>query len=645
MILNNSTGKRSNAALRAKGRQTMIRNGFVGGYRMLGMILGLAMTFSALGIAGAMAQDGTGGEVIPGQYLVVFEDTGADPSVTAQQLAAAHGVSVRHVYRHALQGMAITVPAAAEAAVVNALSRNPRVRSIGNGHNGGAGVRIAVLDSGLDFLHSDLAGNIDVASSRDFITSSRCSGQVPSGGQDNYFHGTFVGGVIAAIDNGIDVVGAAPNTELVAVKVLNCQGSGSFTEIIAGVDFVAGLAGTADHVDVVNMSLGATCSVCTENSGNSTISAFQDAIEALVDAGVTVVVAAGNDGLDSSTSVPAAFDAVITVSALTDTDGAPGGNGPSLIFPGAGKFNDDTVAKFSNYGADVDVIAPGVNVESLALGGTTRVGSGTSYAAPLAAAVAAIYLSANPGASPAEVRDALIQTGECRDGDDGLTFHEGLGCSQAWPGDRDSFPEPMVRADNVLGVVTPPPPPGNTVPVAQDDDYSVDMNGTLSVPPDGVLTNDSDGDEDPLDASLVTGVANGSLTLNSDGSFDYTPNTDFVGTDSFTYVANDGTDDSNVATVTITVSDPNAVVTVAGCTPASGPAGARMTVRVEGEGFQAGASVSFGSRIAIQSVSFVDSGALDVAIKIHRRASGSRDVTVSNPDGSGATGAGCFSVN
>src|SRR5690606_23671281 len=95
---------------------------------------------------------------------------------------------------------------------------------------------------------------------------------------------------------------------------------------------------------------------------------------------------------------------------------------------------------------------------------------------------------------------------------------------------------------------------GNNAPVAMDDAYMTDEGVTLNVlPADGVLDNDTDADGDTLTAVLGTGASNGTLTLNPDGSFTYTPDGGFFGTDSFTYYANDGTDNSNIATVTITV--------------------------------------------------------------------------------------------
>ncbi|MGV0795066.1 cadherin-like domain-containing protein, partial [Mycolicibacterium sp. XJ1819] len=100
-------------------------------------------------------------------------------------------------------------------------------------------------------------------------------------------------------------------------------------------------------------------------------------------------------------------------------------------------------------------------------------------------------------------------------------------------------------------------PVNDEAPVTVDDAYQVDEDGTLTITGPGVLTNDTDYDNDSLTAVLVDGPSNGSLTLNADGSFTYTPDADFYGTDTFTYLANDGTANGNTATVTITVNAVN----------------------------------------------------------------------------------------
>ena len=405
------------------------------------------------------------GDIVPGRYIVTF-DSNTSPGAAAADLSQAHGFQLRHVYSRALNGMAIQFPAgAAEAGILTALRRDPRVQSIGADlyvaaidivtdglnriHGGtynagvpstGAGVTVAVFDTGLDFTHADLNDNILTGLSVN-CTISGC----PSGGQDDNGHGTFVGGIIAAEDNGQDIVGVAPAAKLIAVKVLDAGGSGTFSGVIAGVDYVTGLG--SGVVQVGNMSLGAYCDVCTDNSTNPTVIAFHAAIDNLVAAGITLVVAAGNDGADATYDIPASFDSVVTVSAMIDWDGLPGGLASS---------NDDTFVSFSNFGADIDIIAPGVWVTSLNLGGGTRSGSGTSFSAPYTAGVAAAYIGAGGSSVPADVRNALIQSGECHENAGGTLYQDNGGCAEVWPGDPDGIAEPMVRADTVFDA--PPPP-------------------------------------------------------------------------------------------------------------------------------------------------------------------------------------------
>ena len=159
------------------------------------------------------------------------------------------------------------------------------------------------------------------------------------------------------------------------------------------VDWIGSLP-TATTIDVVNMSLGAPGSDST-CSGND---ALHNAICRVVDAGVPVVVAAGNDSEDAASTVPAAYDEVITVSALADSDGRLGRGVPRHRL-------DRTIPwrSFSNFGADIDIAAPGVNILSTVLGGYAR-GSGTSVASPHVAGAAALYLADNRGRLPRRSR-------------------------------------------------------------------------------------------------------------------------------------------------------------------------------------------------------------------------------------------------
>ena len=123
--------------------------------------------------------------------------------------------------------------------------------------------------------------------------------------------------------------------------------------------------------------------------------------------GVTFVVAAGNDSADASTSTPAAYNEVITVSALADFNGQPGGGAPSTCRAD----QDDTFADYSNYGQDVDLIAPGTCIESTWMNGGYNTISGTSMASPHVAGGAALYAATHPAATPAQVQAALESTG------------------------------------------------------------------------------------------------------------------------------------------------------------------------------------------------------------------------------------------
>jgi subtilisin family serine protease len=268
-------------------------------------------------------------------------------------------------------------------------------------------VDVAVLDTGVT-AHPDLyvAGGTD------------CSGG--SNYSDGNGHGTHVAGTIGALDNGIGVVGVAPGARIWSVRVLGANGSGSGAAIICGIDWVTANAAT---IEVANMSLGGTGLTDDGNCGLSNNDIIHQAICESVAAGVTYVVAAGNDGKNAATFFPACYDEVITVSALVDTDGKAGGLGA-----GTTVGTDDTLASFSNYGADVDVIAPGVNILSTSRTGGYVKMSGTSMASPHAAGAAALYKAVNTSASPSTVRAALIQGGN----------------TTTWSGDRDNTKEPLI---------------------------------------------------------------------------------------------------------------------------------------------------------------------------------------------------------
>lgn len=250
---------------------------------------------------------------------------------------------------------------------------------------------VAILDGGIDTAHPDL--NVAGAVS--------CIGPYSATG-----HGTHVAGTVGALDNDFGVVGVAAGARIWSVQVLDSRGNGTLASVICGVDWVAD---HADVIDVANMSLSALGSddgAC----GATNADPLHMAICNSVDAGVTYVVAAGNAAIDASRVVPAAYDEVITVSALADWDGLPGG----LAQPSCNRAHgyDDALAVFSDFGADIDIAAPGTCILSTWRSGRYEVGSGTSMSSPHVAGAAALYLATHPAASTAEVRGALIGLAE-----------------------------------------------------------------------------------------------------------------------------------------------------------------------------------------------------------------------------------------
>jgi subtilisin family serine protease len=253
-------------------------------------------------------------------------------------------------------------------------------------------VDIAVIDTGIDYQHADLNVVAGVnctyleGGGMPWLRSAYCVEGLAEG-DDDHGHGTHVAGSAAAVDNGSDVVGIAPGARLWAVKVLDSSGSGYESNVVAGIDWVATYA--AD-IEVANMSLG----------GSGYSQAEYDAIQGAVDAGVAFAVAAGNSNADASNYSPAAFDNVLTVSALADFDGAPGGSGS----PTCRDDQDDTLADFSNWGSAVDIAAPGVCILSTQNGGGTLGGwSGTSMASPHVAGALGLLASTNNPANAADV--------------------------------------------------------------------------------------------------------------------------------------------------------------------------------------------------------------------------------------------------
>lgn len=431
------------------------------------LFLGIFATgvFGAIQVTSAKVSDE---DKIPGQYIVVFKDNVVDADAETEIIVKPWKLERMHTYNHTIKGFSAKM----DKAELKKIKNNPNVDFVAEDRivsifdasddqvseeeissekasifqkslvrltqppqtiptgidrvnaesllNKGAGVGVAVIDTGIGLSHPDLKANI--------IANKSCLSGIKNGNDDNG-HGTHVAGTIAALNNGIGVVGVAPEAKLIAVKVLNRNGSGTWSSVICGIDWVTANA-SKYNIKVANMSLGGS-GTSDNNCGYTNNDPMHKAICKSRDAGVTYVVAAGNTNSSASLSVPASYDdAVITVSALADSDGVLGGLGSSTAY-GA----DDTFATFSNYGNVVDLGAPGVDIYSTYKGGGYATLSGTSMATPHISGTAALYIKNNPFSTWDQVRDGLKALGE------------NLGFGHTDP--SNLHPEPVIRADSL----------------------------------------------------------------------------------------------------------------------------------------------------------------------------------------------------
>ncbi|HEY8799158.1 MAG TPA: S8 family serine peptidase, partial [Candidatus Limnocylindrales bacterium] len=262
---------------------------------------------------------------------------------------------------------------------------------------------VAIVDTGIGLGQTDL----------NVVGGYNCSSATTTAWRDVYGHGTHVAGTVGAIDNGDGVVGVAPGVRLWAVKILNDSGEGLLSWYVCGLDWIAAQHDPNDPTrplfEAINMSV-TKWGRDDGNCGNTNIDILHRAICRLVASGVTVVAAAANDSGNAALRVPAAYSEVITVSALADTDGQPGGLGGHRCFPWGTYDYDDTFADFSNYGPVVDLMAPGKCIWSTIPGGYAYM-SGTSMAAPHVTGAVALLKATRPGLTPNEVKQALQYMG------------------------------------------------------------------------------------------------------------------------------------------------------------------------------------------------------------------------------------------
>ena len=370
--------------------------------------------------------DGDGTLDPTGRFIVVLE-AGADTAGIVTRHRQREGVRAERQFSRAVRGFSARLDAAQRAALLAdpsvvavvpdeiievAGQVNPTgVSRVGARKSDVAGIDnvdervdadVAIVDTGVA-LHSDL----NVVGGVNCTTSDR------SAWADQHGHGTHVAGTVAALDNDYGVVGVAPGARIWAVRILNSSGFGYLSWYVCGLDWILAQRDPSDAsrplIESVNMSVAKTGSD-DRNCGYTNKDVLHQAICRVTGGGITVVAAAANERKSAANYVPAAYNEVITVSALADTDGRAGGLGGNLCYSWGGYDKDDTFADFSNYGSDVDIIAPGKCIWSTTLGGYGY-SSGTSMAAPAVAGAVALYKASRPAATPGEVRESLRYLG------------------------------------------------------------------------------------------------------------------------------------------------------------------------------------------------------------------------------------------
>jgi subtilisin family serine protease len=416
-------------------------------------------------------------DVIPGQYIVQFKDSVRDVPGLTRRLLAQSGGTLGFTYTAAIKGFSAKLPSAA----VAALQHNPNVlrveadqvvqasgtetgadwgldrldQRLGASHldgsyswaTDGTGVSVYIIDTGIRTTHVEFGG-------RAFGAYTAISDG--NGANDCNGHGTHVAGTV-----GGRLYGVAKAVKLYAIRVLGCNGSGSTSGVIAGIDWV-----TQNRVlpAVANMSMAGSFS-----------STLNSAVQSSIKVGIVYAVAAGNNSADACNYSPASTPEALTVGSI---------------------WNADVMSSFSDYGSCVDLFAPGEAIRSAYFVDDTSstLMGGTSMASPHVAGVAALYLSANPSATPATVASAIVGGATANvlsgvpTGTANLLLYSSLTGGTTPPPDTTTVTPPPT--DTTTAPMPPPPPPS---PVDQPPVASF-----TSSCPHGKCTFDASGSTDDI---------------------------------------------------------------------------------------------------------------------------------------------------
>ncbi|MGJ7420326.1 S8 family serine peptidase [Streptomyces cinereoruber] len=355
----------------------------------LGSLSALPATAAPAAPEGVIENAGAA-DAVPGSYIVTLHESAPAETAKGRAIPAKFGAKIKRTYTSAVNGYAVEL----SEAQAKKLAADPAVKSVAQDRvftisatqpsppswgldridqkalplnqsytypdAAGQGVTAYVIDTGVRISHADFGGR--AYNGFDAIDNDNVS-------QDGHGHGTHVAGTVAGTSYGV-----AKKAKIVGVRVLNNQGSGTTAQVVAGIDWVTQ---NAVKPAVANMSLG---------GGVDTV--LDEAVRRSIASGITYAVAAGNDGANASNYSPARVAEAITVGATTNTDAR---------------------ASYSNYGTILDIFAPGSSITSSWNSGdsATNTISGTSMATPHVAGAAALYLAANPTATPAQVSTAL----------------------------------------------------------------------------------------------------------------------------------------------------------------------------------------------------------------------------------------------